>query len=223
MKTLARDTSTDYLTICVSDGAGILARLHRKAPRSHSSLLVPMIDRVLKKARLGIRDIDLFCMGVGPGSFTGLRIGAATVKGFAYVLGRDIAAVPTFDAIAMNAKRQSGVICVVLDARKGKVYASFYRSDARGQVDRISPYLLITAEELLKKCGSYDNLYFMGDYAHRLSPLPPGASVCGPRWHPRADRIAEIGRRMASNGECVTAEKLEPMYLYSRECDITGK
>jgi tRNA threonylcarbamoyladenosine biosynthesis protein TsaB len=223
MKLLSIDTSTDYLTLAISDGDKVIARLHRKAPRSHSSLLMPMIDRLLKKARLKIKDIDGFCVGVGPGSFTGLRIGVATIKGLAFISGKPIAAVPTFDAIAMNASRLKGVICPVLDARKGKVYACLYRSDGKGGMRRISPYLLLSAEELLKKCGKYDILYYLGDYAEKITGLNPGSKAATARWHPRADNIAKIGYGFFRKKKLVSAESLEPMYIYSSECDITGK
>jgi tRNA threonylcarbamoyladenosine biosynthesis protein TsaB len=222
MKLLAIDTSTDYLTLAVTDGARVLARMHRKAPRSHSSLLVPMVGRALGLSRLAIKDIDAFCVGAGPGSFTGLRIGVATVKGFSYVTRKPIAAVPTFDAIAMNARKVAGTICVALDARKTKVYGALYRSDGKGRVKRISRYLLVSEEELLKNCAGYDNLYFTGDYAARIAARAARGTDLGPRWHPRAEAIARIGADMIAKGRTVTPEGLEPMYLYSRECDITG-
>jgi len=218
MKLLTLDTSTDYLVLAVTDGARVLGRMHRKAPRSHSSLLMPMIDRLLKKSRLKLEDIDGFCIGVGPGSFTGLRIGVATVKALAYVTGRPIVAVPTFDAIARNAARLRGVICPVLDARKNKVYGCFYRSDGKGNMRRISRYLLLPVDELLKKCRKYDILYFLGDYAERI----PGAKIAAVKWHPRAESIAALGLELFRKRKLVSAEKLEPMYIYSRECDITG-
>ncbi len=218
MKLLALDTSTDYLSIAIAEDEKIVGRLHKNAPRSHSSLLMPMIDRLFKKTRLKLADMDYFCIGAGPGSFTGLRIGVSTVKGLAFVAGRPIAAVPTFDAIALNARTLCGTICPVLDARKGKVYGCFYRSDGKGSVKRDSDYLLVPVEELLKKAKEYDNLYYLGDYAERI----PGAVIATAKWHPRADMIARIGLQMVRNKKFVSPEKLEPMYIYSKECDITG-
>jgi tRNA threonylcarbamoyladenosine biosynthesis protein TsaB len=186
MKLLALDTSTDYLTLAITDGVKVRGRMHKKAPRSHSSLLMPMISRLLKKTRLKLKDLDGFCIGVGPGSFTGLRIGVATVKGLAFVTGKQIAAVPTFDAIARNVGRIHGVVCVVLDARKNKVYGCFYRSDGKGTIKRISPYLLVPVDELLKKCEKYDTLYFIGDYAERIAVLCSRAKIPNTKWQPRA-------------------------------------
>lgn len=219
MSILALDTSTDYLTLAVTRGGRTAARLHRKAPRSHSTLLMSAIDTVLRKARLKLADLDGIAVGVGPGSFTGLRIGVATVKGLAYVTGVPVAAVPTFDAIARNAGKAAGTVCVVLDARKGKVYGAFYEPDGRGGMKRLSPYLLVPLEELLKIGKKYGNLYFIGDYAARI----PGAAVAAADWHPRAGAIAALGLEALAKKKTVSPEKLEPMYIYSRECDITGR
>jgi len=137
MKLLAIDTSTDYLSLAVMDGSDALSRIHRSEPRSHSSLLMPMIDEVLSRAKTALRDLDGFCLSIGPGSFTGLRIGVAAIKGLAVITKKPIVTVPTLDAVAENAKEFHGIICAVLDARKGKVYACIYRSDG------IRPYKVI--------------------------------------------------------------------------------
>ena len=131
MLILAIDTSTDCLSLALLRDDKIIGRFHRRSHMRHSTLLVPMIDKLVKKARLKIRDIDCFAISVGPGSFTGLRIGVTTVKGLAYSLNKPIVAVPTLDVIARNVKNFKGVICPVLDARKNKVYSCFYRSDGK--------------------------------------------------------------------------------------------
>jgi tRNA threonylcarbamoyl adenosine modification protein YeaZ len=212
MKLLAIDTSTDYLSIAVTDGAATLARCHTKADRRHSILLVPTIARLLKKARLKIKDMGCFAVSVGPGSFTGLRIGVTVVKGFAYALKKPIVAVPTLDCIAENAKKENGVICPVLDARKGKVYACIYRSDGK-KLKRLSRYLLLPYEELLKKLKRYDKVVFLGDAGN------PGFK----NWRPRAEVVARLGAELLKQKKTVKAKDLEPMYIYSRECDITGR
>ena len=128
---LAIDTSCDYLSLAISKDGRLAAKLHKKAHRKHSMLLVPSIERLVKRARLKIKDIDCFAVSVGPGSFTGLRIGVATVKGLSYALDTPIVAVSTLDVIARNVKNFRGMICPVLDARKSKVYACLYRSDGK--------------------------------------------------------------------------------------------
>lgn len=223
MKLLAIDTSTDYLSLAVTDGAKALGRFHERSPMRHSSLLVPMIDRLLKDVKVRLKDIDCFCVSIGPGSFTGLRIGVTTIKGFAYVLKRPIVAVPTLDVIADNVKNFRGIICPVLDARKNKVYACLYSSDGNA-VRRISGYLLVPVNDLLKKTAGYDSIAFIGDAVTKLpenfSKKPPAGFS---RWHPRAEVVARLGSEYFKKRKFVSPQDLEPLYLYSKECDITGR
>jgi len=158
MKLLAIDTSTNYLNLAVTDGDRVIAKFHKKADMSHSSLLIPMIDKVLKKARLKLKDIDGFSISIGPGSFTGLRIGVTTVKGLAYAMKKPIVTVPTLDAIADNAKEFAGLVCPVLDAKKNKVYACLYRSDGE-KLKRASKYLLLGITDLIKIIGKRKTLF----------------------------------------------------------------
>jgi tRNA threonylcarbamoyl adenosine modification protein YeaZ len=169
-----------------------------------------------------LKDLDGFCMSIGPGSFTGLRIGAATIKGLAFVTRKPIAVVPTFDAIAENGKRFNGIICTVLDARKGKVYACIYK--ASGKVaKKISGYLLVPEDELIEKLKKYDSVIFLGDFAERAARLLPGSKVAAGPWQPKPEVIGRLGAEYFRKRKFVKAEDLEPLYIYSRECDITGK
>ena len=217
MTMLAIDTSTDYLSLAVMRDERIIARFHRRSHMRHSSLLVPMIDKILKKAKVKLKDIDCFCISIGPGSFTGLRIGVVTLKGLAYALDKPIVTVPTLDAIAMNAKSFKGIICPVLDARKNKVYASLYRSDGKN-IRKISKYLLLPVKELMVKTHRYDKIIFLGDALHLIGV----AANAKTDWHPKADIVAKLGAEYYKRKKFVSAEDLEPMYLYSRECDIKG-
>ncbi|MFA6078322.1 MAG: tRNA (adenosine(37)-N6)-threonylcarbamoyltransferase complex dimerization subunit type 1 TsaB [Candidatus Omnitrophota bacterium] len=218
MKILSIDTSTDYMSLAVMDGEKVLRRFHRKADRNHARLLIPTIESLLKRSRIKLDELDAFCIGVGPGSFTGLRIGVTTIKGLSLATGKPIAAVPTLDAIAYNARNEDAVICPVLDARKKKVYACLYRF-IDGKLKRLTKYLLLPAEELVKIAGEYDKVFFLGDALHIIGKHTDEKID----WHPRADVLGNMGLEFINKKRCVTPEKLEPMYLYSKECDITGK
>lgn len=215
MKILAVDTSSDHLSLAVFKDGKVLAKFHKKVDRRHSILLVPMIDRLLKKSNTKIKNIDCFAVSVGPGSFTGLRIGVTVVKGLAYSLKKKIVAVPTLDVIARNAKNFIGIVCPVLDARKNKVYACLYRSDGK-VIRKISKYLLVALDDLLKKTAKYDRVLFLGDMNTVLTP-------CIKDWHPKAEVVASLAAEYYQNKEFVRPEELEPMYIYSKECDITGR
>lgn len=217
MNILAIDTSTDYLSIALMCGGKVAARFHRRSHMKHSSLLVPTIEKLLKKTGINIKTIDCFCISIGPGSFTGLRIGVATVKGLSFALNKPVVAVPTLDVIAENVKKFKGAICTVLDARKNKVYACFYRSDGES-LKKVSEYLLLPAAELMKKAGQYDKIVFLGDALHLIGKTDDRKI----KWHPRADIAARLGMEYFKNNKLTSVEDLEPMYLYSRECDIKG-
>lgn len=173
-----------------------------------------------------INNVDLFCISIGPGSFTGLRIGVTVVKGLAYAIGKPIVAVPTMDVIAWNAKKHRGILCPVLDARKNKVYAAFYRS-SEGGIKRISDYYLLPVAELLKKLEEFqtEKIVFLGDGAHYICAQSSGRyseENCVEKWHPKADVVAQLGMELFKNNKITNCEKLEPFYIYSKECDITG-
>ena len=210
---LAIDTSTDYLSLAILKGGKVAVKFHKKADRRHSMLLVPTIEKILKKAKLNLGKIDCFAISIGPGSFTGLRIGVTVIKGLAYALKKPIVSVPTLDVIADNAKGFEGILCPVLDARKNKVYACLYRSDGK-VIRKISKYMLLPLEELLKKLSKYDKVIFLGD---------TGNNNFNKDWHPKAEVVARLGAGYCKDKKFVEPEDLEPMYLYSHECDITGK
>ncbi|MBU0605364.1 MAG: tRNA (adenosine(37)-N6)-threonylcarbamoyltransferase complex dimerization subunit type 1 TsaB [Candidatus Omnitrophica bacterium] len=222
MRLLAVDTSTDYLSVAVMSGEKTLARIHKKAPRSHSTMLVAIIDRVLKMSGTALDELDGFCLSIGPGSFTGLRIGAATVKTLAFVMKKPVVAVPTLDAIAQNQKKFRGIICVVLDARKNKVYAAVYRSDGK-RLKKISKILLLGVSDLVKKLEGHQNVLFTGDFAEKAAGLLPGSKAAAGHWQPRPEVVGAIGAEYFKKRKFVKVEDLEPLYIYSRECDITGK
>jgi len=214
---LSIDTSTDYLSIAIADGAKVLARYHRPSHRNHSRLLVPTLAKLVEKAGLKLKDIDGFCVSAGPGSFTGLRIGVVTIKGMAYALNKPVVALPTLDVIACNSKGFNGIICPIIDAKKNKVYTCLYKSDGVG-IKKISKYLLIPAKDLLKMTEEYDKVLFLGDGVKLVDRDEEIKN-----WHPRADIAAGLAVESFRKKKFISPEKLEPMYIYSRECDITGK
>ena len=230
MNILAIDTSTEYLSLAIMKDGRVIGRFHRRCAMRHSSTLIPMIDKLLKKVRLKIKEIGCFAFSIGPGSFTGLRIGVATVKGLAYALKKPVVTVPTLDVIARNVRHFNGIICPVLDARKNKVYSCIYRSDAK-TIKRISPYLLLEIVVLKKTLASYDKICLLGDAAHLIersfgcsySSQPQDQITYSKIWHPKAEIAAGLAINEIKKKHFAKPEDLEPLYLYSRECDITGK
>ncbi|MBD3379830.1 MAG: tRNA (adenosine(37)-N6)-threonylcarbamoyltransferase complex dimerization subunit type 1 TsaB [Candidatus Omnitrophica bacterium] len=221
MKVLAFDTSTKYLTIALLEGGQVVSEYHEEAGILHSKILITAVDGVLRSAGCGIKEIELVCVGTGPGSFTGLRIASATVKGFAAVTGVKVKGVPTIDAIALRPGIENVRVAPLLDARKGKVYSCFYRI-LDGELIRLSDYMLLTIKDLASMIEH--ETVFLGDGLESYGDHLRGVTSAIPRrdldWYPRASDIGMLGIRMSRDGYDAP-EDLEPMYLHSRECNIT--
>src|SRR5437867_10893622 len=147
MRVLAVETSTLAGGVALLDGDVLLGQYMLDVRVTHSERLMGAVDRLLGDARWTVRDLHGLAVAVGPGSFTGLRIGLSTVKGLALALGIPVAAVPPLDAMAAALPFAAWPVCPVIDARKGEVYASLYRWTAAG-MRRDWDYLALAPEAL---------------------------------------------------------------------------
>ena len=129
MKILAVDTATKSCSVAVIDGESLLAESTVANNQTHARHLLQMIDAVIGQARLEISELDGFAVSNGPGSFTGLRIGIASIKGLAFSLNKPVVGVSSLKALAYQCKQKPYLICPVIDARKQEVYCCRYRSD----------------------------------------------------------------------------------------------
>jgi len=127
LKILGVDTATKSCSVGIVDKESLIAEITIAAGRTHSTHLMELIDKVIGLSGLTLHDLDGFAVTSGPGSFTGLRIGMSTVKGLAVASGKPVAGVSSLEALAMQCFFSSGLICPLLDARKGEVYSCLYR------------------------------------------------------------------------------------------------
>lgn len=131
MKVLAIETATSCLSVAVLDEERVLATCEKEATGRHAREIIPAIDRVLHSAGCALSDLDGFAVSIGPGSFTGLRVGLATVMGFRMITGLPVAAVSTLEAMAWNLREMpllnSHCVCPVLKCRHGEVYWASYQ------------------------------------------------------------------------------------------------
>ena len=130
MKILALDTATDSCSVAATDDGSVAAELTIRKNQTHSRHLMELVDSVLQIAGYGAADLDGLAVSIGPGSFTGLRIGISTIKGLALALDKPIVGVSTLEALARQCSQTPFLICPMLDARKGEVYTATYRFDA---------------------------------------------------------------------------------------------
>lgn len=133
MKILGIDTSTPIGSVALIDGESLVAEHTLNIVKAHSSRLMPAIDTVLKWGDITAEELDGCAVGIGPGSFTGIRIGIATIKSLCYALDKPIVGVSTLEAIAYNLRWTEGLICPILDARRNESYGAIFRGGDKWQ------------------------------------------------------------------------------------------
>ncbi|MDD4956449.1 MAG: tRNA (adenosine(37)-N6)-threonylcarbamoyltransferase complex dimerization subunit type 1 TsaB [Candidatus Omnitrophica bacterium] len=224
MRQIAFDTSTKFLSIALMEGAKVVSSMHEDVGIKHSEILVPCIKDILASSGWNIRDVELVSVGLGPGSFTGLRIAISTAKGLAAAIGIKIAGVSSMDAIAMNAPSGKKKIMPFLDARKEKVYTALYERKNTAST-RVTGYLLAKAEDVLRTVDK--DVFIYGDAVEKYRDIldSNGIKDVSPDadWYPKAIHIGEMGAAKAAAGEFDPPEDVDPMYLHAKECNITLK
>ena len=125
MRVLAIDTSSSALGAAIADEQGIIGEFGLHTGRQHSEALLPLLQSLLQAAGLSLADMDAFGVTIGPGSFTGLRIGLATVKAWAQALDKPVVAVSSLEALALTAAEAGMLVCPTLDARRDELYDLF--------------------------------------------------------------------------------------------------
>lgn len=150
MKILSIDSSAKTASVAVTQDRTLLSECFVNAGLTHSRTLMPMVDNALRQADLKIDDIDAFCVNSGPGSFTGIRIGVAAVKGLALSSGKPCAGVSTLEATAYNFVDENAVVCAAMDARCNQVYAALF-SVEDGVVTRLGDDYAVPIDELTQE------------------------------------------------------------------------
>lgn len=161
MKILALDTSTLVTTCAVIEDGLLLGEYSLNLDMSHSENLAPMVEELLSGLKMSLKEIDLYTVALGPGSFTGLRIGLATMKAFAHVNNKPIVGVATLEALAFNLPNNR-VIVPMIDARRDRVYTGIY-SFLDGKLEIIKDEDVVEIDELLNELKGYDEIIVNGN------------------------------------------------------------
>jgi tRNA threonylcarbamoyladenosine biosynthesis protein TsaB len=155
------DTSAKTGSVALCDGDALLAELTLEMERSHSERLMPALDEILRLVGWDLQEVGLMTVALGPGSFTGLRVGVTTAKSLAFGLGIPAVGVSTFDAIAHRHRFRDGNLCILLDARKQEVYAAHYASDGQGAMRPLRSFQCVPVEKAIE--GVRTPTLFVGD------------------------------------------------------------
>ena len=224
MNLLAIETSSHLLGVALADEQRVLASYELLAERAHAAELPGALTRVLRAAGVTLEQVEGIAIDIGPGSFTGLRIGAAFVKALAFCLKKPVVGVPSLDVLAANLLFAPHLVCPIVDAKQKKVYACCYRT-SDGRLAKESDYHLLTVEDLapMLKDGP---VLFLGDgiplYRERLmQALGERAIFSAPDlWLPRAATLARLGLERLAKGQHDDPSGLVPMYLHPMTCTV---
>ena len=164
MKILAVDTSAVCASVAVTEDGKILSESSINTGLTHSRTLMPMIDAVLRNGEIAMDSVDMFACSVGPGSFTGIRIGVAAIKGLCDALNKKCVPVSTLEALAYNLIGRSCTAVSVMDARCNQVYCAIF--NVQGEtVERITEDMALKIDDLGEMLKDYENIVFVGDGA----------------------------------------------------------
>lgn len=166
MIVLGIDSSATAASAAILKDNKLLSEVFSDTGLTHSQTLLPMIDSCMKNAGINIDDVDLIAVANGPGSFTGVRIGIATVKGIAFTKNIPCVEVSTLECMAHNITSFDGVICSVMDARCNQVYTAFFENTEFCKVNRLSEDTAMSIDELGEKIVELSKkIIFVGDGA----------------------------------------------------------
>ncbi len=221
MKILAIDTTTKRLCLGLYVD-GKFYEYSLQVGRSLSELLVPTIQRVISAVGIKISEIDYFACGLGPGSFTGMRIGLATIKGLSVVKNKPVIGISTLDILAKNAPLKDRLIVTALDARRALIYCSSYKYE-QGSLKRQSAYALLSLEELVKKFPSKvvilgDALVLYGDAL--LTRIKNSTVLDKDYWSVQAHNLISLALAKIKAKQFSSVLTVKPIYLYPKECQI---
>ncbi len=222
---LAFETATPAISVALLRGEELIAEERAAADRTGAESLLPAVHALLERQGTALEDVEAFAVSIGPGSFTGLRVGLATVKGLAYGTGRPVAPVPTLSALACAVPHGDGPVAAVLDARRGEVYAAVFADASPGP--ECPPLLaegVYTADELAARLPLRARVVGEGVavVAERLRDrLGPGLQlVPPPAGDARARHVGVLGARVLAAGEGVEARAMVPRYVRRAQAEV---
>lgn len=216
MKILAVDSTATTASVAITEDELLLAEYTISNGNTHSETLLPMIEASLNTLGLSVSDIELFACSAGPGSFTGVRIGAATVKGLAFGSEKPCVAVSTLEALAYNLVGIKGLICPVMNARRSQVYTALFESDGK-TLTRLCDDDAISISELdsmlaqknlpVSFCGDGYDVTIPEIKLTTIFPTPKRQQIQS------AYSVACVALKKYNNGEFVSDKELVSTYL----------
>ncbi len=223
MKILAIDTTGQTASAAIVEEDKLIAEFTLNYKLTHSQTIMPMIAEICEKSETKADEADYIACASGPGSFTGLRIGAATAKGLALALGKELVPVPTLDALAYNVFETDKIICPIMDARRSQVYTAFYRWD-NGKLSRLTEMMAISIDEVIQLARDFkQKVIFLGDgvpvHQKKLSLFPDFIFAPAHCSLQRAASVASLAIDLIKEGMAVEGNTFELIYLRKSQAE----
>ncbi len=221
MKILAIDTSSKICSTAILENQDIIDELNLDDGKTHSENLMPLVNEILKKNNIDLKHIDLIACSVGPGSFTGIRIGVASIKPIAEVLNVKIASVTSLETLAKNVEN-SGTIASLIDARNNQVYCGIFDKEYNKKQDFIADDINVVIEELRK----YDDITCVGDGAilHKDLLIQNIKDVKFAENNKQsAINVGKIGYKKYLEDNLLSADEIMPIYLRKSQAERLKK
>lgn len=229
MKILAVDSSGLVASVAVAEDETLLAEYTMNYKKTHSQTLMPMLQEVKDMIELDLSSIDAIAIAAGPGSFTGLRIGSATVKGLGLALNKPVVEVSTLEGLAYNLCGTTHLVCPLMDARRNQVYTGIYRFVPQGSqwvMENVQEQCAVDVTEILQICNDLgEPVIFLGDgvpvYAEKIAEICQVPYTFAPANmnRQRAASVATLGVVYAKQGRLVTAAEHAPEYLRKSQAE----
>ena len=224
MLVLSVDSSYSTATCALIKDDKILAEIYLNDKKQHSVILMRLIDSILKEYEIDINDIDAFIISRGPGSFTGLRIGMATLKGLAFASKKPLISVSTLDALAYNSISFQGIICPIMDALRDNIYTCLYKNEnnnltplIKEQCLNINELVTILKEQTLP-------IIFIGDGVAKHKEflqenIPNSFFAPNHSNFPKASSVGELGIKKINDGVIENIDSINPIYLRKSQAE----
>lgn len=219
MKILAIDSSGLVASVAVIENDTLLAEYTVNYKKTHSQTLLPMLDEVKKMTELDLESLDAVAIAAGPGSFTGLRIGAATAKGLCLALNIPLIPVPTVDALAYNLAGSASLVCPLMNARRNQTYTGIYQFEGN-EMTVLREQCVLSLEEIIEELNQREgSVVFLGDGLSVFEEQIKGLCKLPYRFAPahmreqRAGAVAYLGAKLFREGKAISSDDFSPTYL----------
>ena len=226
MRILAIDTSSQVASVAILENEKLLGEMTINHPKTHSQKLMPIIETLSLSLDLKIADMDTIAVAGGPGSFTGVRIGLSAAKALAHPFNLPVVMVSSLKGLAYNLPGYDGVVCPILDARRGEVYTAAYRWQGDSLITMIDDQPMHLSELLDRlKEGHAQRIVFLGDAAEKFkdqihSELGARAVIAPPSHSmQKASSVAMVALRNPNSG--VKYDEVKANYLRRSEAEVT--